>query len=210
MSTFSNNKRIAKNTLLLYFRMIFMMLVALYTSRVVLNTLGVEDYGIYNVVGGIVAMFGFLNGSMSTTTMRYITYELGKGNFERLKVVFNTCQLILGVISVLVVIVAETIGVWFLYNKMQIPADRMGAAFWVFQCSILATVVLIMSVPYNAAIVAHERMSAFAYISVLEVILKLIIVYLLLFFSVSDSLSASLLPFFVFSIKSCKISPAAT
>ena len=138
MNTFSNNKRIAKNTLLLYFRMIFMMLVALYTSRIVLNTLGVEDYGIYNVVGGIVAMFGFLNSSMSTTTMRYITYELGKGNFERLKVVFNTCQLILGIISVLVVVGAETVGVWFLYNKMQIPVDRMDAAFWVFQCSILA------------------------------------------------------------------------
>ena len=115
-----------------------MMLVALYTSRIVLNTLGVEDYGIYNVVGGIVAMFGFLNSSMSTTTMRYITYELGKGNFERLKVVFNTCQLILGIISVLVVVGAETVGVWFLYNKMQIPVDRMDAAFWVFQCSILA------------------------------------------------------------------------
>lgn len=181
MSTFSNNKRIAKNTLLLYFRMIFMMLVALYTSRVVLNTLGVEDYGIYNVVGGIVAMFGFLNGSMSTTTMRYITYELGKGNFERLKVVFNTCQLILGVISVLVVIVAETIGVWFCTIKCKFLLIEWGRLLG-FQCSILATVVLIMSVPYNAAIVAHERMSAFAYISVLEVILKLIIVYLLLFF----------------------------
>lgn len=197
MNTFSNNKRIAKNTLLLYFRMIFMMLVALYTSRIVLNTLGVEDYGIYNVVGGIVAMFGFLNSSMSTTTMRYITYELGKGNFERLKVVFNTCQLILGIISVLVVVGTETVGVWFLYNKMQIPVDRMDAAFWVFQCSILATVVLIMSVPYNAIIVAHERMSAFAYISILEVVLKLAIVYLLLFFSVDKLILYAILILFV-------------
>lgn len=175
-----NNKRIAKNTLLLYFRMLFTMAVSLYTSRVVLNTLGVEDFGIYNVVGGVVAMFGFLNSAMSSSTQRYITFELGRNNFEQLKKVFNTSVSIHAFISIVILILAETIGLWFLYNKMIIPAERMDAALWVYQGSIASTIVLIMSVPYNATIIAHEKMSAFAYISVLEVVLKLLIVYLLL------------------------------
>lgn len=181
MSTDSqiNNKRIANNTILLYFRMMFTMAVQLYTSRVVLNTLGIEDYGIYNVVGGVVAMFGFLNAAMTTSTQRYITYELGKGNFDRLKQVFSTSLNIHVLISIVVVILAETIGVWFLNEKMVIPVERMEAAMWVFQLSILTTVIAIMSYPYNADIVAHEKMSAFAYISVLEVVLKLAVVYLL-------------------------------
>ncbi len=175
-----NNKRIAKNTLLLYVRMLFMMAISLYTSRVVLNTLGVEDYGIYNVVGGVVAMFGFINGSMSSATQRYITFALGKGNFENLQKVFSTTLQIHVLIAALIVILGETIGLWFMYEKMQIPADRMDAAFWVLQCSIISTVVMIVSVPYNADIIAHEKMSAFAYISILEAILKLVIVYILL------------------------------
>lgn len=178
-----NNKRIAKNTLLLYFRMILTMLVSLYTSRVVLNTLGVTDYGINNVVGGIVTMLGFLTGAMGTTTQRYITFALGKGDTDNLRIVFNSCQLIYAIISLIVVVVAETAGLWFLNTKMQIPIDRMDAAYWVFQCSILSAVVGIISVPYNAIIVAHEKMSAFAYISILEVVLKLLIVYLLVIFS---------------------------
>lgn len=186
MSTESvnNNKRIAKNTLLLYFRMLFMMAVSLYTSRVILNTLGVEDYGIYNVVGGVVAMFGFINGSMSSATQRYITFALGKGDEKRLQTVFCTTLQIHTLIAAIIVILGETIGLWFLYNKMQIPADRMDAAFWVLQCSIISTVIMIVSVPYNASIIAHEKMSAFAYISVLEVVLKLVIVYMLVVFSV--------------------------
>ena len=180
----ANNKRIAKNTLLLYFRMLFMMAVSLFTSRVILNTLGVEDYGINNVVGGIVAMFGFINSSMTSATQRYITFALGKGEKERLKTVFSTSLQIHSLIALLIVLLGETIGMWFLYNKMQIPSDRMEAAFWVLQCSIVSTVVMIISVPYNAAIIAHEKMSAFAYISVLEVVLKLLIVYILVVFSV--------------------------
>ena len=180
----SNNKRIAKNTLLLYFRMLFMMAVSLYTSRVVLNTLGVEDYGIYNVAGGIVAMFGFINGSMSSATQRYITFALGKGDRKQLQTVFSTTLQIHTLIAVLIVILGESIGLWFLYNKLQIPADRMDAAFWVLQCSIVSTVIMIVSVPYNADIIAHEKMSAFAYISVLEVILRLVTVYMLVVFSV--------------------------
>lgn len=180
MNATENNKRIAKNTLLLYFRMLFTMAVSLYTSRVVLNTLGVEDFGIYNVVGGVVAMFGFLNSAMSSSTQRYITFELGKNDFEQLKKVFNTSVSIHAFISVVILILAETIGLWFLYNKMTIPIERMDAALWVYQGAIASTIVLIMSVPYNATIIAHEKMSAFAYISVLEVVLKLLIVYLLL------------------------------
>lgn len=178
--TSDNNKRIAKNTLLLYFRMIFMMLVQLYTSRVVLNTLGVEDFGIYNVVGGVVAMFGFLNSAMTSSTQRYITFELGKGNITRLSQVFSTSINIHIVISILVVVLGETIGLWFLYEKLVIPDTRMGAAFMVYQASILTTVIAIMSYPFNADIVAHEKMSAFAYISILEASLKLGVVFLLI------------------------------
>lgn len=180
--TSANNKRIAKNTLLLYVRMLFMMAISLFTSRVILATLGVEDYGIQNVVGGIVAMFGFLNGSMSSATQRYITFALGKGDKDRLQTVFCTALQIHALIAVIIVLLGETVGLWFLYNKMQLPADRMDAAFWVLQCSIVSTVVMIVSVPYNACIIAHEKMSAFAYISVLEAVLKLVIVYLLLVF----------------------------
>ena len=180
--TSANNKRIAKNTLLLYVRMLFMMAISLFTSRVILGTLGVEDYGIQNVVGGIVAMFGFLNGSMSSATQRFITFALGKGDKDRLQTVFCTALQIHALIAVIIVLLGETVGLWFLYNKMQLPADRMDAAFWVLQCSIVSTVVMIVSVPYNACIIAHEKMSAFAYISVLEAVLKLVIVYLLLVF----------------------------
>lgn len=180
MTDFSaNNRRIAKNTLLLYFRMFFIMAVSLYTSRVVLNTLGIEDFGIYNVVGGVVTMFSFINYAMASGTQRYLTFELGKGNFSQLRKIFNTSIYIHALIAGIIIILAETVGLWFLCNKMTIPADRMTAALWVYQLSILSSVVMIMSVPYNAIIIAHEKMSAFAYISVLEVILKLAVVYLL-------------------------------
>lgn len=175
----SNNKRIAKNTLLLYVRMLFGMLVSLYTSRVILQTLGVEDYGVYNVVGGVITMFTFLNSAMSSATSRYITFEIGKGNMEQLKKVFSTALQIHAIIALLIVILGETVGLWFLMNELVIPDGRMDAAMWVYQCSIVSCVVGIMSVPYNADIIAHEKMSAFAYISVFETILRLIIVYLL-------------------------------
>ena len=174
-----DNKRIAKNTLLLYVRMLFGMLVSLYTSRVILQTLGVEDYGVYNVVGGVISMFTFLNSAMSSATSRYITFEIGKGNMEQLKKVFSTSLQIHAIIALLIVILGETVGLWFLMNELVIPEGRMDAAMWVYQCSIVSCVVGIMSVPYNADIIAHEKMSAFAYISVLEIILKLAIVYLL-------------------------------
>lgn len=178
--TSANNKRIAKNTMLLYLRMLFVMAVQLYTSRVVLNTLGVIDYGLYNVVGGIVTMFAFLNGAMITSTQRYITFELGKGNLYRLKEVFTTCVQINLFISLVVIILGETVGLWFLYEKMVIPEERFTAAMWVYQLSILTMCVQVMSVPYNSDMIAHERMGVFAGISVIEVVLKLAVVYMLI------------------------------
>lgn len=174
----ADNARLAKNTMFLYFRMIFIMAVTLYTSRVVLRVLGVEDFGIFNVVAGVVAMFGFLNSSMSATTQRFISYSLGKGD-ANLNKVFSTCVLTHALIALGVLVLVESVGLWFLYNKMIIPEGRMDAAFWVFQFSALSTVVTVMSIPFNADIIAHEKMSAFAYISIVEVCLKLLIVFLL-------------------------------
>ncbi len=164
---------------MLYFRMLFTMVVTFFTSRVILNTLGVEDFGIQNVVGGFVTMFSMLSGSLSTAISRFITFELGKGDMQKLKTVFSTGVNIQIGMSVVVVVVAEAFGIWFLNAKMNIPADRLEAANWVFQCAILTFVLGLLSVPYNAAIIAHEKMSAFAYISVIEVTLKLVIVYML-------------------------------
>lgn len=177
--TSETNKRIAKNTFLLYVRMLFTMAVSLYTSRVVLNTLGIKDYGLYNVVGGFVAMFSFFNGAMAAATQRFLNFELGRGDSLRLHKVFCTSINIHALISIVVIVLSETVGLWFVYTQLNIPADRFTAALWVYHASVMATVVMIMSIPYNAVIIAHERMGAFAYISVLEVVLKLLIVYLL-------------------------------
>lgn len=178
-SQISSNSRIAKNALMLYIRMFVSMVVGLYTSRVVLNTLGVEDYGIYGVVGSVVAMLGFLNSSMAGATSRFITFELGKGNSQRLKDTFSSSMIIHIGIAIVVLIVAETVGLWFLNHKLVIPPHRMYAAQWVYQLSILSAMLTITQVPYNACIIAHERMSVYAYIEILNVTLKLIIVYLL-------------------------------
>lgn len=175
----SNNKRIAKNTIVLYLRMILILVVGLYTSRVVLNTLGVEDYGLYNVVGGFVTVFAFLNGAMSTATQRFITFELAKGDLQRQRTTFSTAINIHLALALVITILAETVGLWFVYNKLVIPADRFTAALWVYQLSIAALFIQIVSIPYNAAIIAHEKMSAFAFISIMDVTLKLAIVYAL-------------------------------
>ena len=177
----SSNKRIVKNTILLYLRMFFVMCIQLYTSRVVLQALGVEDYGIYNVVGGIVTMFAFLNAALNSSTQRYITFFLGKGDKNELQEVFSNCIFIHAFLAIIIIILSETVGLWFLYNKMVIPEERMVAAFWVFQMSIITTVVLIFSSPYNATIVAYEKMSAFAYISIFDVVLRLLTAFILLY-----------------------------
>lgn len=155
------------------------MAIGLYTSRIVLNTLGISDYGIYNVVGGIITMLSFLNAAMVASSQRFISYELGKGNLERLKTVFSTSVSIHIVIAVISFLLGETIGLWFINTQLNIEASRMVAANWVYQCSIFTFMVNVVSVPYNSCIVAHEKMSAFAYISILEVTLKLVIVFLL-------------------------------
>ena len=178
----SNNQRIAKNTLMLYFRMILTMLVSLYTSRVVLNTLGVEDFGIYNVVGGFVSMFGFLNSAMASATQRFLSFEIGKGDRDQLRNVFSMSVNIHFLIAFIILILAETVGLWFVNTQLTIPAGRMGAAQWVYQFSILAMMIYMVSVPYNAMIIAHERMNVFAWVSIAEVGLKLFIVFMLQWF----------------------------
>lgn len=173
-NTTENNKRIAKNVSYLYFRMVFLLLVGLYTSRVVLNALGITDFGIYNVVGGVVAMFGFINGSISTATTRFLTYELGQNSdAQRMRLVFSTALLIHIGICVLLIILFETIGLWYVYNILVVPAERFTAALFVYQFSVVTALISIISVPYNAAIIAHEKMGAFAYISIFEALATL-------------------------------------
>lgn len=175
----TNNRTIAKNTFFLYTRMMFTMIVSLYTSRVILQTLGVEDYGIYQSVGGIVGFLSFINSALSTGSSRFLTFELGTGNFEKLKRVFSTTLTLHIIIALFVVVVAETIGLWFLHNKLIIPPDKLNAAVYVFHISILTAIFSLTQVPYNASIIAHEKMSIFAYVSIVECSAKLLIVYLL-------------------------------
>ena len=178
-SSSQNNKRIAKNTLMLYIRMFFIMAVTLYTSRVVLKALGVVDFGIYNVVGGVVAMMGLFNSAMSVATQRYLSFELGKGDKVRLKQVFSMCFTIFVLLSLLILLLAETVGLWFLNAKLVIPAERMAAANWVYQYSVLTCIAALFVAPYNAAIIAHEKMDVYAYVGIIEVLLKLGVVFLL-------------------------------
>lgn len=178
-NTSENNKRIAKNTLLLYFRTLLIMAITLYTSRVILNALGVEDYGIYNVVGGVVAMFSLISGSLSNAISRFITFELGRGDIEKLNTIFSTSVNIQIGISVIVLLLGVLIGGWFLNAKMNIPLDRMIAANWVLYCSLLMFCINLISLPYNACIIAHERMAAFAYVSILDATLRLLVCYLI-------------------------------
>jgi O-antigen/teichoic acid export membrane protein len=159
--------------------MILTMLVSLYTSRVILNTLGVEDYGIYNVVGGVVTMFAFFNSAMSSATQRFLSFEIGKGDFVQLRKTFNATQIIHIGIAILIFILAETIGLWFVKTYLVIPPERLETAIWVYHFSVLSFMVSIIQVPYNATIIAHERMNVYAYVSIIEVLLKLLIVFML-------------------------------
>lgn len=171
-----NTRRIAKNTLMLYARMLFGMLVSLYTSRVVLEALGIEDFGIYNVVGGLIGLLTIVFGSLSSAVSRFLTFELGRGDDEMLRRVFSTAVWIFVAISVAVLLLAESLGLWFLNTHMTIPADRMAAANWVFHLTVAGFMLSLLTVPYNASIVAHERMSVFAYIGILDVLLRLAVV----------------------------------
>lgn len=175
----SNSKRLARNTLMLYLRSFFVMAIGLFTSRVTLKALGVDDYGTYNIVGGFVSFFGLLSGTLVATTQRYLNFELGKSDSSNLRKIFATAMCIHLALALVLLVLMETVGLWFLNYKLNIPEGRVIAANWVFQFSILSFLINIISTPYNAVIIAHEKMSAFAYISVLEAILKLVVAYLL-------------------------------
>lgn len=205
------NKRIAKNTLLLYLRMLFLMLISLYTSRIILNALGVEDYGIYNVVGGVVSMFSIITASFSASVSRFMTFSLGKKNFERLSKVFSSSVIIQTIIAIFIIIIIELVGIWFLNNKLSIPEERLEAANWVMHCSILIFAVNLVTVPFNASIIAHEKMDIFAIISVFEGFLKLGMAFLVrvattdkLVLYACLLLVISLVTFFLYSIY-CRI-----
>jgi len=180
METSANNKRIAKNTMFLYFRMMVTMIISLYTSRVILQVLGVDDWGIYQAVGGIVGFLGFVNGALSSGTSRFITYGLGEGNQEKLNKIFNTTLTTHILLAITIIVVAESLGYLFLHHKLIIPPERMGAAVWVFHLSIITVLFTLTQVPYNACIIAHENMKIFAYVSIVDAVCKLLIVYVLL------------------------------
>lgn len=176
-----NNKRIAKNTLMLYFRQILILLVSLYTVRIVLNTLGVEDYGIYNVVGGIVSFFSFLSGTMASATQRFFSFALGQDDTEKLNRTFSVNLIVYVIIAFTAFILLETVGLWFVNGHLNVPTERFEAARWVFHFSVLTFVATIFRTPFMAIIIAHEDMQIYAYVSIIEVIMKLAVVFLLMY-----------------------------
>ena len=198
----ANNKRIAKNTLVLYVRMLFLMAIGFYTSRVILEALGVEDFGIYNVVGGFVALFAILSRSLSGAASRFLNFEMGRGNTEKLSKVFSTTVSIQIFLALIIAIIAEIFGMWFVNNKMVIPPDRLYATNWVFQFSVLTFCANLLMVPYHAAIIAHERMNVFAYISIFEGIAKLLICFFL-YVSPTDKLILYCILMFLIQVVVC-------
>ncbi|MBV7440781.1 oligosaccharide flippase family protein [Weeksellaceae bacterium TAE3-ERU29] len=193
----TNNKRIAKNTLFLYFRMFLTIGVGLYTSRLVLDALGVVDYGIYGLVGGIVSMFAFLNSAMAAATQRYLSFDIGKNNINRLSQTFNATLNIHFLVAFVIFILSETIGLWFVNYKLDIPSERITAANWVYQLSIFTFILNVIQVPYNALLIARERMNIYAYISIVETLLKLIAVILLIQIHTDKLILYAFLIFFI-------------
>lgn len=177
--TSDNNKRIAKNTLFLYLRMFVMMLTALFTSRIVLDVLGVADYGLNNIIGGVVVLFSFLNSALLSATQRFLNFHLGREDYKQTNVVFCMSMNTYFLLSFIVIVLGETIGLWFVNTQLNIPPDRMFAAQWVYQFTLVQFVINLLRVPYNASIIAYEKMNFYAYISLVEVIAKLLVVYLL-------------------------------
>lgn len=175
----ANNKRVAKNTLFLYLRMIIVMGITLYTTRALLAALGVEDYGVYNVVCGFVSMFSFLNTSMANGTQRFYNYEIGKNGESRVSKIFSHAVVIQIVMALVILLVVETFGLWYLYNKMVIPDGRFGAAMWIFQFSMIQLFLVMITVPYSAAVMAYEKMDFYALVSIIDAVLKLVIVLML-------------------------------
>jgi len=198
-NSIQNNKRVAKNTLYLYFRTLFVMAITIFTSRVILDVLGVDDYGIYNVVGGFVSMFSVLSGTLTAASQRYLAYELGKEE-QNIGRIFSTTLIIHFILAIIILLLLESLGLWFVNYKMNIASERLYAANWVFQCSVLTFFINIISIPYNASIIAYERMSAFAYISIFEVVLKLVAVYLLYYLPYDSLIVYALFMLFVATI----------
>ena len=192
-----DNRRIAKNTLMLYGRTLLVMIISLFTSRITLQALGVDNYGINSAVGGVIAMFSVVSGSLSRSISRFITFELGKDNIEKLKRIFSTSMNIQLAMGGVILLLGETIGVWFLNTQMNIPDTRMTAANWVLQCAIWSFFIGLTQTPYNACIVGHEKMSVFAYFSLADTFLKLIIVYLLYISPFDKLITLSVLGFVV-------------
>lgn len=180
MEQVSSNRRIAKNTLFLYIRMLFVMAVTLYTSRLVLDALGIEDYGLYNVVGGIVSIFAIINGALSSGSSRFITFELGRGDKERLGKTFSASFLIHTVIALIVFVLAETIGLWYVNNILVVPEGRLVVANWLYQFSVLTCMLSLTQVPYSACIIAHEEMNIYAFVGIAEAVFKLLMVLFLI------------------------------
>lgn len=174
-----NNKRIAKNTLFLYFRMLLIMLVTLYTSRIVLKALGIGDFGIYNVVAGFVSMLSFLNTSIANGFQRFFNFELGKEQIGKVKRMFSVSLSIQIGLSLLILLLAETVGLWFLNASMNIPSDRIIAANWVYQSAVFMLIITLFRAPYDAIVIANEKMEFYAYIGICEVLFKFLIVYFL-------------------------------
>lgn len=188
---------IARNTLMLYIRMVLVMAINLFTSRIILQALGVTDYGIYNAIGGVVVFFSFLSGPLSSATRRFLNFELGLNDKEKAKIVFSTSVLIHLLLAILVLLLAETLGVWLLSTKLNYPEERAIAAFWVFQFSLLTLIVKLFITPYNADIIANEKMEAFAYISIAEVFLNLAMTFFLLYVSFDRLILYSLFLFII-------------
>lgn len=184
----ANNKRIAKNTIILYVRMMIVMFITLFTSRIVLKALGVDDFGVFNVVGGVVTMMAIVNNAMAVSTQRYLTFELGKGDMKQFKKVFCTCMTIYITLALFFLLLAESVGLWFVNTQLVIDDNRMLAANIVYQFAILSSICTMIQIPYNATIISHEKMNAFAYIGIVEAIMKLLIAYML-FISPLDKLS---------------------
>lgn len=198
----TGNNRIVKNTAYLFFRFLLTMFIGLFSVRIVLKVLGDVDYGIYNVVGGIVTMMAFLNNALSSTTQRFLSFELGVNNLERQKKIFSTSMSLYGILCIIILIIAESIGLWFVNNKLNIPIERLSAANWVYQLSIFSFVCSILQSPYNAAIIAHEKMKIYAYVSISEAIIKLLMIFALLYIGndklILYSLMMTLTSFIVF------------
>ena len=182
-SNYEKNKRIAGNTVFLFIRMLLLMFIGLFTSRIILSALGQHDYGVFNAVGGVVAFCAVLTGSVSNAITRFLTYSLGEGDPDKTHRVFSASVIIQLLMCVVVGLIMETAGLWWLNSHMSIPPDRLGAAHWVLHCSFGILCVTLLSVPYNSMIVAHEKMSAYAYISILEALLKLSVAILLMYSS---------------------------